>query len=176
MAQTACSTAWMASALTCACSSTCIKCVPTAPRSRTTPPSGTFPRPALAQCGQHARMQLRVCVRAPSSSHYVGVCACVFTQACACSHFKGWAPNAAGVVDYKAMEFTNGQTCWNGPARSLKVLLECDVTDALKSIEEPSKCTYEARFGTPAACDPTELEALKLMMEEEHAPAVKEDL
>ncbi|KAJ3374743.1 hypothetical protein GGF31_006640 [Allomyces arbusculus] len=47
---------------------------------------------------------------------------------------------------------TNGQYCWNGPDRSVKVALECGVEDALVEIAEPNKCEYTMRFTTPAAC------------------------
>ncbi|KNE68787.1 hypothetical protein AMAG_13428 [Allomyces macrogynus ATCC 38327] len=47
---------------------------------------------------------------------------------------------------------TNGQYCWNGPDRSVKVALECGVADALVEIAEPNKCEYTMRFTTPAAC------------------------
>ena len=31
-------------------------------------------------------------------------------------------------TDHKHMKFENGQSCWNGPARSVMVSLECGVT------------------------------------------------
>ena len=71
--------------------------------------------------------------------------------------WEGWGspPN------YKVLSFVNGQTCWHGPARVLKLALECGVTDALLSVEETEKCVYEGRFATPAACDPHAAQALK---------------
>ena len=67
--------------------------------------------------------------------------------------FSAWSKRADGSTDYTSMLHENGAMCWNGPARSLKLLLECGATDALLSIDEPNKCAYEARLQTPAACD-----------------------
>jgi len=65
------------------------------------------------------------------------------------------------------MSFTGGQTCWNGPARSLKLLFECGDADALLSVDEPEKCTYTARFSTPAACDSSLSQEMKLDLDGE---------
>jgi protein kinase C substrate 80K-H len=51
------------------------------------------------------------------------------------------------------MQFSGGQTCWNGPARSLKLNFECGDVNAILSMDEPEKCTYAGRFSTPAVCD-----------------------
>lgn len=66
--------------------------------------------------------------------------------------FAGWETAEGGHVNYAEMSFKNGATCWNGPARSLKLTFECGVKDELLSIDEPEKCTYTARMMTPAAC------------------------
>lgn len=60
------------------------------------------------------------------------------------------------------MDFTGGSTCWNGPSRSLKLQMECGVKEAMLAVDEPSKCTYVARFSTPAACDATAARELRL--------------
>jgi len=67
-----------------------------------------------------------------------------------------------------AMKFVNGQTCWQGPARSLKVYMECGASNELHTIEEPSKCVYTARLRTPAACSEKDLEHLKASVPAEH--------
>lgn len=54
--------------------------------------------------------------------------------------------------DYKTLKFTNGQVCWNGPARSLTVSLECGGENRVLSVDEPEVCKYTMRFETPAAC------------------------
>lgn len=55
--------------------------------------------------------------------------------------------------DHKTMIFENGQSCWNGPRRSMKVTVECAATTSLGSVDEPSTCAYTAVLKTPAACD-----------------------
>ncbi|OJD12769.1 hypothetical protein AJ78_06686 [Emergomyces pasteurianus Ep9510] len=52
-----------------------------------------------------------------------------------------------------ALEYTNGQTCWNGPARSTKVVLECGEKDEVLKVTEDEKCIYSMFVTTPAACD-----------------------
>ena len=64
---------------------------------------------------------------------------------------------AAGV---KA-KFSGGQRCWNGPARSLSVEFECHGEETILDVTEPSVCEYTMRFGTPAVCHPSTLEALE---------------
>ncbi|EFJ05152.1 hypothetical protein SELMODRAFT_137598, partial [Selaginella moellendorffii] len=68
------------------------------------------------------------------------------------------------------IKFQNGDHCWNGPQRSLKVRLRCGLKSELSDIEEPSRCEYAtsssrtnfrtcfllcryaASFWTPAVC------------------------
>jgi protein kinase C substrate 80K-H len=65
--------------------------------------------------------------------------------------FTGWGGGA--VPDYRAMSFTGGAVCWNGPARSFTLFFECGTEERLLGVDEPSKCTYVGRLTTPAACD-----------------------
>ncbi|KAJ3271754.1 hypothetical protein HDV01_006362 [Terramyces sp. JEL0728] len=60
--------------------------------------------------------------------------------------FSSWDKEA------KIMSFTEGQTCWNGPARSTKVQLQCATENILASVSEPNKCEYLFVVGTPAEC------------------------
>jgi len=62
-------------------------------------------------------------------------------------NFEGFGEN------FSTMRFTNGQTCWNGPARSMTVKLVCGAEETLSSVDEPSKCEYTATLTTPAVCD-----------------------
>ena len=54
--------------------------------------------------------------------------------------------------NYGAMLFNDGARCWNGPARSTKVLLQCGAENELGSATEPSRCEYQMIFHTPAVC------------------------
>lgn len=53
---------------------------------------------------------------------------------------------------YSAMLLDNGQSCWNGPNRSVKVILHCSVKNELVAASEPNRCEYEFKFLTPSAC------------------------
>jgi len=63
------------------------------------------------------------------------------------------------------LKFTGGQTCWQGPARSLTVKLHCGAENKLLNVEEPSKCVYEMNMESPAVCDAKHADALRLNLE-----------
>jgi protein kinase C substrate 80K-H len=50
------------------------------------------------------------------------------------------------------VKFTDGARCWNGPARSLHVALQCGGENEMLDVYEPSVCEYHMKFTTPAVC------------------------
>ncbi|KAH8432597.1 putative protein kinase C substrate [Aspergillus melleus] len=54
--------------------------------------------------------------------------------------------------DRVSLEYTNGQACWNGPARSTTVILECGEENEILKIAEDEKCVYSMLVTTPAVC------------------------
>ncbi|PGH13652.1 hypothetical protein AJ79_03500 [Helicocarpus griseus UAMH5409] len=63
--------------------------------------------------------------------------------------------SSGGIVPREkiALEYTNGQSCWNGPSRSTKVVLECGENDEILKVTEDEKCVYSMYVTTPAACE-----------------------
>ncbi|KAL9276754.1 hypothetical protein ACSQ67_025767 [Phaseolus vulgaris] len=62
---------------------------------------------------------------------------------------------------YKIMFFSNGDKCWNGPDRSLKVKLRCGLKNEITDVDEPSRCEYVALLSTPALCQEERLKELQ---------------
>ena len=57
----------------------------------------------------------------------------------------------------KSMSFTQGTKCWNGPARSAVVQMECGPEDEILSVAEPETCEYVLRLATPSVCTEADL-------------------
>ncbi|KAK5670541.1 hypothetical protein BDV3_002722 [Batrachochytrium dendrobatidis] len=53
---------------------------------------------------------------------------------------------------YTAMMFENGQQCWNGPSRSVELVLRCGTEFKIVSVNEPSKCEYYMEATSPTVC------------------------
>ncbi|PYI10559.1 hypothetical protein BO78DRAFT_393981 [Aspergillus sclerotiicarbonarius CBS 121057] len=51
-----------------------------------------------------------------------------------------------------SLQYANGQGCWNGPARSTTVILECGEEDAILKVAEDEKCVYSMHVTSPAVC------------------------
>ncbi|XP_057781151.1 LOW QUALITY PROTEIN: glucosidase 2 subunit beta [Salvia miltiorrhiza] len=66
---------------------------------------------------------------------------------------------------YRVMHFMNGDKCWNGPDRSLKVRLRCGLKNELTDVDEPSRCEYLAFLATPALCVEDKLKELQEKLE-----------
>ncbi|WCJ28785.1 Glucosidase 2 subunit beta [Euphorbia peplus] len=62
---------------------------------------------------------------------------------------------------YRTMIFSNGDKCWNGPDRSLKVRLRCGLQNEVTDVDEPSRCEYVAVLSTPALCLEEKLKELE---------------
>ncbi|CAG8639345.1 8536_t:CDS:10, partial [Cetraspora pellucida] len=69
-------------------------------------------------------------------------------------NFEKWigAESKDDPQHYTQMLYANGANCWNGPARSVKVYLECGADNEILSVSEPEKCEYHLKMLTPAVC------------------------
>ncbi|KAG0361515.1 hypothetical protein BG005_008105 [Podila minutissima] len=54
--------------------------------------------------------------------------------------------------NYDTQLYTGGLKCWNGPDRSVKVVMSCGAQNEIIAVSEPNKCEYLFKFRTPAAC------------------------
>ncbi|KAI6223051.1 Glucosidase 2 subunit beta [Aphelenchoides fujianensis] len=71
-------------------------------------------------------------------------------------NWRGW--DGPESDKYSVQKYADGQHCWNGPARSTRVHVECGAELELYDVKEPAKCEYEFRLRSPAACpDPATL-------------------
>lgn len=68
--------------------------------------------------------------------------------------YSGWAGPAED--PYSKQKYEGGIQCWNGPARSALINIECGVEDKVTAVIEPAKCEYVYNFITPAACPDTD--------------------
>jgi len=55
-------------------------------------------------------------------------------------------------VEKVVLEYERGQSCWNGPNRSTKVVLECGEENEILKTAEDEKCVYSMLVTTPAVC------------------------
>ncbi|KAG0296507.1 hypothetical protein BGZ96_009326 [Linnemannia gamsii] len=79
---------------------------------------------------------------------------CLFGDANQNSHssthlgkFSGWEGD-----NYDVQMYTGGAKCWNGPERSVKLVMSCGTTTEIVSVTEPEKCEYLFKLQTPAVC------------------------
>jgi hypothetical protein len=63
--------------------------------------------------------------------------------------------------EYSVMKFSNGDSCWNRPNRSVRIDISCGRENQILEVKEPSKCSYTMRLQTPAKCDDEYLNKLK---------------
>ncbi|MBA0817123.1 hypothetical protein Gohar_001710, partial [Gossypium harknessii] len=78
------------------------------------------------------------------------------------THQPVWGRNWDKFEDsYRMMVFSNGENCWNGPDRSMKVKLRCGLKNEITDVDEPSRCEYVAVLSTPAVCLEDKLKELQ---------------
>ncbi|OMJ26854.1 Glucosidase 2 subunit beta [Smittium culicis] len=56
------------------------------------------------------------------------------------------------VKDYNVHMFLNGAHCWNGPNRSVQLIMDCGPEFIVESVSEPEKCVYHITMKSPTAC------------------------
>ncbi|CAE7041975.1 PRKCSH [Symbiodinium natans] len=59
----------------------------------------------------------------------------------------------SGFVGAAEALFKDGDMCYGGPARSLKVVFECGAQAEVVDVSEPSRCTYQALVRHAGACE-----------------------
>jgi protein kinase C substrate 80K-H len=79
--------------------------------------------------------------------HFVGI-ASEYVDADVDAEGKG-----LGVGERVVLKYENGQSCWNGPARSTVVVLGCSAEEEIWRISESEKCVYRMEVGTAAVCE-----------------------
>lgn len=61
-----------------------------------------------------------------------------------------------------SMVYEGGDSCWNGPRRSVRVSVTCGAgAPEIVDVDEPSVCVYAMTLRTPAACVPSEANRLR---------------
>jgi len=68
--------------------------------------------------------------------------------------------------------FKNGEMCFGGPARSLKVTFQCGATEEVLALDEPSRCSYAAVVRHAGAC----IETMQQDLESPRTRHPKEEL
>lgn len=61
-----------------------------------------------------------------------------------------------------SMIYEGGDSCWNGPRRSVRVSVTCGAgAPEIVDVDEPAVCVYAMTLRTPAACVPSEANRLR---------------
>ncbi|KAJ7162638.1 glucosidase II beta subunit-like-domain-containing protein [Mycena crocata] len=72
--------------------------------------------------------------------------------------FSSWNPSPdvkSGDPEYYEKQVYNaGTRCWNGPERSVVLVLKCGTENAIHTVAELEKCEYQFTGTTPALCLP----------------------
>ncbi|KAF7331712.1 hypothetical protein MKEN_00051000 [Mycena kentingensis (nom. inval.)] len=72
--------------------------------------------------------------------------------------FESWNPSAevGEPAFYEKQMYTRGTRCWNGPERSVILVLSCAVDNAILTVQELEKCEYQITGTSPALCLPVD--------------------
>ncbi|KAI9572397.1 glucosidase II beta subunit-like-domain-containing protein [Boletus coccyginus] len=72
--------------------------------------------------------------------------------------FSSWNKLAKpGELEYYTKQhYTQGTKCWNGPQRSVELILSCGTENILLTVAELEKCEYQITGTSPALCRPLE--------------------
>ncbi|KZT27082.1 hypothetical protein NEOLEDRAFT_1161953 [Neolentinus lepideus HHB14362 ss-1] len=70
--------------------------------------------------------------------------------------FHSWNPDSqpGDPAYYVKQVYRGGTKCWNGPNRSVVLILSCGTDNVIHTVAEPEKCEYHLTGTTPALCLP----------------------
>ncbi|KAJ7047793.1 glucosidase II beta subunit-like-domain-containing protein [Mycena alexandri] len=77
--------------------------------------------------------------------------------------FSSWNPSPdvqpGEPAYYEKQVYNQGTRCWNGPERSVILVLKCGTENAIHSVMELEKCEYQLTGTSPALCYPLDANA-----------------
>ncbi|KAJ7690291.1 glucosidase II beta subunit-like protein-domain-containing protein, partial [Mycena metata] len=77
--------------------------------------------------------------------------------------FSSWNPSPdvqpGDPAYYEKQVYNHGTRCWNGPERSVILVLKCGTENAIHSVMELEKCEYQLTGTSPALCYPLDANA-----------------
>ncbi|KAF7354938.1 hypothetical protein MSAN_01408600 [Mycena sanguinolenta] len=77
--------------------------------------------------------------------------------------FSSWNPSPdvkpGDPAYYEKQIYNRGTRCWNGPERSVALVLTCGTENALLTVAELEKCEYQITGTSPALCLPLDEKA-----------------
>ncbi|KAF7313462.1 hypothetical protein HMN09_00502100 [Mycena chlorophos] len=72
--------------------------------------------------------------------------------------FDSWNPSSdvkpGEPAYYEKQMYTQGTKCWNGPNRSVVLVMSCGTENTVSTVQELEKCEYQITGTTPALCLP----------------------
>ncbi|KAJ7265858.1 glucosidase II beta subunit-like-domain-containing protein [Mycena haematopus] len=77
--------------------------------------------------------------------------------------FSSWNPSPdikpGDPAYYEKQIYNHGTRCWNGPERSVALVLKCGTENAMHTVAELEKCEYQITGTSPALCLPLDEKA-----------------